>query len=179
MTSGLRTSKFNDLSYLQQKEAGWEGRVDINEKIDNLNRKKFALNESNFEKDGRAFKSNANTHPSVTNKRSHSPIAATNAGHRQHQHQHQQTNEKLGGNEAAKKPSRRADFDGISENDLIANGLYTLAPQQLNIFNNFTDMISSFDNTDMVSGNIFANVCIILQCTINTPVHDILLMTKY
>ena len=62
-------------------------------------------------------------------------------GHR-HSHSH---------GHPVKKPSRRADFDGISENDLIANGLYTLTTQQLTTFNQFSEMISSFDNTDMVS----------------------------
>jgi hypothetical protein len=137
--------------------------LDIYEKIDDLSRKKFAMHESSFHTD--IFKSNTHhttaaaggggggggggglsSHPRASSRsptsrgrqRQHVPATHTHT-HTRHDHDH------------AKKPSRRADFDGISENDLIANGLYTLTPQQLGVFHSFTEMISSFDHTDMVS----------------------------
>lgn len=173
MYSGLRSSKYEDAALLQQKEAGWEGRIDIYEKIDDLSRKKFALHESG--RDTSPGQSDRR-HPRASSRspdrqqfrqqtRPHSPIAATGAGADAgaDASSHTQQHTRRGGHghghgDVVKKPSRRADFDGISENDLIANGLYTLAPQQLKTFNSFTDMISSFDNTDMVGNEVASSV---------------------
>lgn len=123
--------------------------MDICEKIDKVSRKKFGLHDSYYQTEsshesmgGGADNGREMRHltPGQTSKRApHSP-----------DRQPTSPSSAPPKREPIKKPSRRADFDGISENDLIANGLYALTPQQLSLFNNFTDMISNFDNSDMV-----------------------------
>lgn len=49
--------------------------------------------------------------------------------------------------------NHRIDDSDMSENDLIANGLYYLDPEQMKVYNDFTSLLSSFDNFDMVSRN--------------------------
>ena len=135
--SGLRSNKPETV--LKKREEGWHSRVDICEKLDSLSRKKFGLYDD-------CYKSrNFNTTSSGKDRRSHDYHDKERSPDRNDRRS------SVPGREPVKKPSRRADFDGISENDLIANGLYALTPQQRTLFNNFTDMITSFDNTDMVS----------------------------
>lgn len=52
-----------------------------------------------------------------------------------------------------KKPSRnhRVDFEGVSENDLIANGLYFLDDEQMEVYDKFTSLLACHDPFDMVS----------------------------
>jgi hypothetical protein len=46
--------------------------------------------------------------------------------------------------------SHRVDDPEMSENDRIANGTYYLSPEQLQVFQDFTALLSSFDNFDQV-----------------------------
>ena len=124
-------------------EDGWEGRVDIHEKLDSVSRKKFGLGESSFERD--PFTNDTNF-GKFNNHRTGS--RSPERRHSSDTHGFPVTNGKS--RKKAKKLSRRANFDGISEHDLIANGLYAFTPQQLTIYNKFTAMIAEFDNTDMV-----------------------------
>jgi hypothetical protein len=47
--------------------------------------------------------------------------------------------------------SRRVDDPGMTESDLIANGAYYLSPEQLKTYQDFTELLASFDNYDMVT----------------------------
>lgn len=58
--------------------------------------------------------------------------------------------------ESFEKPKRqhrshRVDFEGVSDNDLIANGLYYLDDEQMEVYDRFTSLLASHDPFDMVS----------------------------
>lgn len=44
----------------------------------------------------------------------------------------------------------RIDDPEMTENDLIANGAYYLSPEQLKTYEDFTELLASFDTYDMV-----------------------------
>lgn len=155
---GIRYS--SPAKVVRRREAGWEGRVDIYEKVDSLSKKKFACYDNKLQAtDHSKFRSNKeegnkNIKQSFScRQQSPDRLQGTKSADSPNQpHTHPKSSSRTRhSHQETKKQSRRADFDGISENDLIANGLYTLTPKQLSSFNAFTDMISSFDNTDMVS----------------------------
>mmetsp|Transcript_17869 Transcript_17869/g.18634 ORF Transcript_17869/g.18634 Transcript_17869/m.18634 type:complete len:231 (-) Transcript_17869:146-838(-) len=129
--NGLISSKVKEET-LKKREKEWQSRIVITENLDSNKRKEFLRTEANLRNSSES-KSKKSSEPMETSK-SQSTIPKLS---QTSQSQSTQLN-------------HRIDDSDMSENDLIANGLYYLDPEQMKVYNDFTSLLSSFDNFDMV-----------------------------
>jgi hypothetical protein len=127
---------------LARKEHGWENRITLTSNLEELNKKskaKAALEESMLSTRKEQLGSSSSrpkTAPSNSRQRGGGDMGHASSSSRS----------------AHKKSSRshRVDFEGVSDNDLIANGLYYLDDEQMEVYDRFTSLLACHDPFDMV-----------------------------
>ncbi len=129
---------------LKKREAAWESRLVTTANLDHSKRKDFLRSEASLRlSESQLKKSSESNEPSRS-----------------------QSSSKISQSSKMSPPlpiaiapsisviSHRAEME-LSENDLIANGLYSFSSEQEQVFDDFTTMLSSFDHYDMVTVLLF------------------------
>jgi hypothetical protein len=115
---------------LRAKERQWESRLVTTENLDTMNR----------------TRDKARVNPPKSTESRKKPHHAD----RPRSLTSKSNSESFNKSKVSKHLSHRADIPGISESDLIANGLYQLDDSQFSLFDDFAQMLSNFDHHDMV-----------------------------
>jgi hypothetical protein len=129
---GTISSKVKD-EKLKKREKQWKSRLITTENLEQTKRKE--IRESRKTND--SLKSQ-DTSPQVFSSSSNVSMHNSNSNHDRH-------------SQILQSPqTHRVDDPEMTENDLIANGAYYLSPEQLKTYQDFTELLASFDNYDMV-----------------------------
>mmetsp|Transcript_12702 Transcript_12702/g.19138 ORF Transcript_12702/g.19138 Transcript_12702/m.19138 type:complete len:245 (+) Transcript_12702:121-855(+) len=139
---GLVSSRRRD-EELRRREKEWESRVVITENMPATQRKQRAKAEAEAFLSQRRVPADDGTADGISMKRPHSARPKSSRSKTRSQRKHSSSPEV--------HECRRVDIEGISENDLIANGLYYLTEKQLELYDEFVTMLSEFDHTDMIN----------------------------
>ena len=146
MCLGIASTRRSKISDLKRKEDGWENRIILTPNLEDLNRKSKARAEIDSSMLQSSFdrKYSDRGKPASSRPRTAPGGGKSRANRSPHVPSHSNSYD-------SKPRSHRVDFAGVSENDLIANGLYYLDDAQMEVYDNFTSLLACHDQFDMVS----------------------------